>query len=480
MNFQATPIEAKWRRSYVIVFVFLLFTFVYFQQGGGSNQNANIGEIREFVEHGTVDITSWSRVTGDISIFKGHFYSNKSPSVFFIAVPIYAAFVMMAKLCGADFTSTTFQFVINGLLTILVACLWGALLGPLLIKLFRRIRPEWSPKITVSLGLMLPVATLVFPYATVGFIHAFETFWAVMVLYQWIVLLDEATDSLRGIFFSVSLGMLVLANPINVPVAALILAYAAWRVVGWNQALRFGCIMIIPLLPLLFYNFWLFGSIFKTNRHFLPSYFSDPSLFLGVYDAPNFWRLVNMFGPGHRSVFPGHVMLLLGFLPGNRQKIRELGVKPLVPALALIGLELVHMLCFNGWHGGWAFGPRYFLPGLMMLVILSSCDAERQWGKTEWALAIGYLAHLIVTSIDMMPSEQIMNPWLTKILPKFPVGPVAEYSVDSFPFNAVGPAKFNLGHVMGLHGWWSLAPLVAIQLLLGFVLLRAYDPKLDI
>ena len=460
-----------------IVFIFLLITFSYFDQGGGSNQNATLGEIREFVEHGTVDISSWTVVTGDVSMAFDHIYSNKSPSVFFLSVPVYAGFFMTAKLMGVDLKSPGYQFTANIFLTILVACIWGALLGPLLMQIFKRVRPDWSEWTYAKLGLMIPVATLIFPYATVGFIHVFETFWAVMTFYRWLILVDEPRDLKAGIYFGLSLGMLVLANPINVALVPVLLAYAAWRMVGVKRAVQIAVVAGLPLIPLLIYNFLLFGSIFKTNRHFLPSYFSDPNLFLGVYASPDFSRLLNIFGFGHRSIFPGHLLLLLGFFPGNLQKVRAWGWDKWVMPICITGLELMHLLCFNGWHGGWAFGPRYFLPGLTMLVIWSQNDAEARGWKTTLALVFGYVVHLIVTSLDMMPSDGVMNPWAANIFPKMILGPQAEYSVGSFPFNSVGPAKFNLGHLLGLHGWDSLLPLLAVQAVLAFALVKVMRDK---
>lgn len=458
------------------VFIFLLVTFAYFDQGGGSNQNATLGEIREFVEHGSVDISGWISVTGDVSMAHGHIYSNKSPSVFFLSVPVYAVFVGVAKIAGVDLKSAAYQFTANIFLTILVASLWGALLGPLLMKVFRRLRPEWSEWTYVKLGLLIPAATLVFPYATVAFVHVFETFWAVMTFYCWLLWVDEPNDRKVAWSFGLALGMLVLANPINVALVPFVLGYAAWRLVGVKRAIQVGMICGVPLIPLLIYNFILFGSVFKTNRHFLPSYFSDPRLFLGVYAAPKLSRLLNIFGFGHRSIFPGHLMLWLGFLSGNRRKIRQLGIDKWIMPMSIVGLELMHLLCFNGWHGGWAFGPRYFLPGLIMLVIASQNDAEAQRWKTTLALGFGYFIHLIVTSLDMMPSEEVMSPWATNIIPKIISGPQREYSVASFPLNSLDPAKFNLGHLMGLHGWNSLLPLLVIQAVLLVLLTNGRTP----
>lgn len=463
-------------RSSVIVFLLLLMTFAYFDQGGGSNQNATIGEIREFVEHGSVDITSWTRVTGDFSMFNGHYYSNKSPSVFFFAVPVYAVIAVAAKTLHVDLASSSYQFFANRILTILVACVWGALLGPLLMKLFQRLRPDWTSMTNVGISLMIPLSTLIFPYATVGFVHVFETFWAVMVYDRWLVLMEEPDNQRSGVLFAVSLGILVLANPINVALVPFVIAFA-WRTIEFKTIVKLGLWTAIPLVPLLIYNHVLFGSVFKTNRHFLPSVFADPKLFLGVYGPPDFSHLSNIFGLGHRSIFPGHVMLFLGMLPGNIKKLYGLGGAKLFIPLLVIVLGILHLLCFNGWWGGWAFGPRYFLPGLTMLVILSLQNAEKHVGKTALVLFAGYMIHLVVTSIDMMPSDRIMNPWAVSIFPKLRDGPQMEFFVGSFPFNSTGATKFNLGHLLGLNRWYSIIPLMIVQLTLGYVLYRVQKSR---
>lgn len=446
-----------------LVFLSLLVTFSYFFQGGGANQNATISEIREVVEHGSADITAWKALTSDVSFYNGHYYSNKSPSVFFFAAPIYGVVFKLAKIFGVDTESIPYKVFAHHLLTILIASLWGAFLGPLLIRIFRTLYPEMSQRLILALSVAVPVATLVFPYATVGFTHVFETFWALAVFYFWLKLVESPDGRKVGFQLALSLGFLVLASPIHAAWVPILLAVAAWKVVGLSRAVELAIVVAVPLIPLLIYNYLLFDSIFKTNRHFQPWYFTDPNLFLGVYGKPQFSNLANIFGNGNRSVFPGHLVLLLGLLPGNLRKLRTIGLTKLTVPSLVVAIGLVHLLCFNGWHGGSAFGPRYFLPGLVILVILSLGDAARKKVAVGFTLTIGVVVHLLVTLTNLMPGEEVAEPWIKEIFPRLVNQLRPEFYFPAFLAPWPQYFKYNVGHLLGFDGWMTLAPLLLVQ-----------------
>ena len=88
-------------RREIIVGLFLLLVYGFFQQSGGWNENSRLDLISALVEHRTTVIDDYQKNTGDKAFFDGHFYSDKAPGTALIGVPVYALLKLDAKLTGA-------------------------------------------------------------------------------------------------------------------------------------------------------------------------------------------------------------------------------------------------------------------------------------------------------------------------------------------------------------------------------------------
>ena len=210
------------RRKPLLFFALILFTFSYFYQGGGFNQNSTVGEIRQLVEHGTVNITNWRPVTGDVSEYRGQVYSNKSPSMLFVAAPAYYVFFGAAKALRIDPSGAAYQLCASHFITIVCAGLWGALLALLLVQLLPRLLPGVRTEEAYLLAYGLTLGSFVFPYSGAAFVHNFETFWVVATFYLLVNGLGHASPRRSSIALGLAVGIMVLANPITallVPVA---------------------------------------------------------------------------------------------------------------------------------------------------------------------------------------------------------------------------------------------------------------------
>ena len=83
-------------KCYFCLFVLFFVTYGFFFQGGGWNQNVRICQIRAMIHQHTFIIDSYKEDshnppfefvnTGDWSYKDGHYYSNKSPGLSFLAV----------------------------------------------------------------------------------------------------------------------------------------------------------------------------------------------------------------------------------------------------------------------------------------------------------------------------------------------------------------------------------------------------------
>ena len=68
-----------------------LFSFLYFYEGGGWNQNSRFDLLRAIVEGHTLQIDAYHENTQDKAHYNGHYYSDKAPGLVFLAVPFAMA-----------------------------------------------------------------------------------------------------------------------------------------------------------------------------------------------------------------------------------------------------------------------------------------------------------------------------------------------------------------------------------------------------
>lgn len=458
------------RNVLAILFSFLCFAFTYFCQGGGWNQNATIAEIRSFVEQGTVEISAYRSIAGDVSLHEGRVYSNKSPTVFFFVAPVYAGLWQLAGALGVDVTSALYQLVATHFITFFAACVWGAGIGVLLVLALRLAYPELGLRAALGVSLLVCFGTLVFPYATVAFAHVFEGFWVIATLYAGLRQIER--PDLRGAAaFGLCAGCMMLANPITLlvmPAAYEALRRAGWR---WPRAAVFSACAVLPLVPLFVYGQLVFGSPLANNRQFVAPEFLTPGLWMGLFDWPDPSRLGVLFGSSSRSLYPAVLLGYLG-LAGACCPLRATATRPQTRALQvwsrlfLVSVTAVFlgiMLTFSGWHGGGCYGPRYFLPGTLALAFLATPVYLRARpvyvAAALWSC--GVLFVVTATSIWISPDDP--SPLLGTIWPAFQRGELLQVGYPLFTQPPVPFYKYNLGHLFGLTGHASLVPLAAVS-----------------
>ena len=59
------------------------FSFIYFYEGGGWNQNSRFDLLRAMVERHTLQIDAYHENTQDKAHLRGHYYSDKAPGLVF-------------------------------------------------------------------------------------------------------------------------------------------------------------------------------------------------------------------------------------------------------------------------------------------------------------------------------------------------------------------------------------------------------------
>src|ERR1700721_2351673 len=74
-------------KTAILLGAVIFFSFMYFYEGGGWNQNSRFDVLRAIVERHTLQIDAYHENTQDKAHFRGHYYSDKAPGLVFLAVP---------------------------------------------------------------------------------------------------------------------------------------------------------------------------------------------------------------------------------------------------------------------------------------------------------------------------------------------------------------------------------------------------------
>ena len=165
------------RSMYVLLFLLFFITYAYFFQGGGWNQNARICLTRSIIDYGSFAIDhfredspemEWVN-TGDWAYYDGHYYSNKSPGLSFLAVPFFATSrALLTRLVPDD---PGRQMVLSAYAS--TVCTVGVLSTMLCLLIFYVFHRVFS--MTVNTSLLLTVlfgfGTLAFSYSTTFYCH---------------------------------------------------------------------------------------------------------------------------------------------------------------------------------------------------------------------------------------------------------------------------------------------------------------------
>jgi hypothetical protein len=125
--------------------------------------------------------------------------------------------------------------------------------------------------------------------------------------------------------------------------------------------------------------------------------------------------------------------------------------------LAICAVFFVYNASYWVWTGGDAIGPRFLVPMLPFLslpIIFVFAAADRVWQR-------GIIAVLVGVSVALVWTEFLAG----NGFPPEGVNALFEYSL---PLLREGALRLNVGNVIGLRGFATLLPLVAI---LGFIVL---------
>jgi hypothetical protein len=141
---------------------------------------------------------------------------------------------------------------------------------------------------------------------------------------------------------------------------------------------------------------------------------------------------------------------------------------------AVVAYFLLFISSYEWWQGGSSFGSRHLAPMLPFLMLPVALAATRRPG-VALALALPSIAVMtIATAVQPKPSDAIMDPFWSRLVPAFFHGHLAANNVcpylgtitRSTPHSPIVHSAqydaFNLGMLLGGRGVKSIVPLLAL------------------
>jgi hypothetical protein len=480
--------KQKRRYGYFLFFILFFVSYGYFFQGGGWNQNIRICLTRAIIHHGTFTVDRFKEDSkemefvnaGDWAFYNGHYYSNKSPGLSFLAVPSFALaeYCLKHLLPNDPEQQVLFSAYFSNLCT---TVLMSSLLCLLIFHVFHHFF-QMSIRDSFLLMLFYGFGTIAFSYSTTFYCHqpaAFCSFLSFVLVMH----IRKGNFQKKGIVALLA-GFSAASAVLIEPSALFILAAVSLYLVSFKEGRRCLPSFILGGIPigmvLGWYNFVCFGHPLASSYNYaneMVMWKIDGRLF-GIPTPVRLFRL--LFSPYRGLLFSSPIFLMA--LPGVFFFLRDKRWRAEAILCATLSVFFIILIAsFHAWHGGSAPGPRYLLPAFPFLFLLAGFPLK-QFAKLF--RLIGFVSLLINFSITVVGNEiprEIRNPLGEVVFKNVIAGSV---SINPVPFshfehyNIDGLANieawkpnsnsFNLGEIIFPHSLASILPLICFWVIWGY------------
>jgi hypothetical protein len=454
---------SRHQRLELLLFIACFFTFAYFNQGGGWNQNARFAEVRAMVEEGRFAIDDFlvykrdaetdelhrapmSRAefedqgkrfrqcwvdmewnlfpvgdrplekgvekvpmieacaSGDIGYVEstGQFHPNKPPGTSFLALPGYFVIYHVEKLLGIN-PDHWWTLEVNAWLT--TVCSVG-LISALGCVLFFRLARELAD------GAALPalLATLTFafgttylPFGTILFDHNLTA--ALLVAAFYFIRRGQLDSKPRLLVLAgICAGLAAITNYLAAVAVVFLGIYALLANPSgtnrWRSAWLYTLGVIPPFLLICWYGWVCFGSPFTLNTDFQNPLFKDTNAFLGMFNAPSGYVTSLLLVSPFRGMFFFAPVLVAGLLGIVVWLVEKKHVAEARLCIVMFAFFFAMNAMFNGYHGGFSAGPRYLIPGIPFLALPMVVLFARFRAATCAVAAVSIFINLLLTATD--------------------------------------------------------------------------------
>jgi hypothetical protein len=364
-------------RSLWTVGLLLLFAAVYFYQDPEWNGNSRLDLTRAIVERGTLRIDGYPSqhdwATEDLALYNGHYYSDKAIGSSLFAVPFYFLIFNLAAALHLQLESV----FIKHILTALVLAPALAINGIVMYRLAGKLGA--SPRRSLIATLAIALGTMLWPYSAVYYGHALTAAFLIICFYL-LFSMSRAPETIRPMGFFMA-GLAMGLGFITEYTAAFIipglLVYAAFALRGQSaqtilrSALAVGAGALIPLSPMLAYNYSVFGNPLALGYSYEASNTFQQGMSLGLMGIhlPHRSVLVHItLDPKFGLFWQSPILALAPFGYFMSLKRREYRVETML-SLYAVGAMLLMNAGYYLWWGGHAFGPRLIIPCLSFFIV---------------------------------------------------------------------------------------------------------------
>jgi hypothetical protein len=487
------------RKSAILLGLVTFFSFIYFYEGGGWNQNSRFDLLRAIVERHTLQIDAYHENTRDKAHFQGHYYSDKAPGLVFLAVPFALAARPALRMLGVDPESPRGEIALSFVVSAGAVALPTALAGVCLVFLGLRFGSGTSGAAFATLVMCL--GTPMWAYASLFWAHGLVG--ACLIFAFAAALKVRESKNARGDFLwslavGLAAGWATVTEYPAAPASAILVLLALSQAWSRGTATRWRVVVGIGLgagtcvIVLLGYLYAAFGTFRPSYSYYDANSFSfmQRQGYLGLtYPHPD--RLLKIMFGCSRGLFLASPVLLaapLGLWWLSKEKAYRSAA---AAAVAIVSYYFLFNASFYWWKAGLSFGPRYAgasIPFLCIGLPVAWARATSVWRR---ALIVATLCSVFVALTVVATTSQLSMqdscPLVHSVWPAFWSGQVAMNPDSILTVAEAGSnadyGAFNLGQLLGLRGLASLIPLFAmwgIAALLWWRMSREQQPTVPL
>lgn len=415
------------------------------------NSASRVMPVLTLHEDHTIVVDKYKDYAMDVSVINNHYYSNKAPLSSFIVYPFYSLYKSLGLPELKDTTLKKYPIYIwaykrpdgnlimaDGRAFLLPKSATVFILGDiicaaipfviaLLLSLFaiKRADVKLSPVVVVMMSFY---ASFLFAYAGTYTGHLLSGIFALTGY----IFLKKKNYVMSGV-------MVGLALATEFPVGILVPVWAVLIYLNEKKISKpalFALGLIPGIFIVMWYNYHLTGSFTKTPYNYEIHQQKENAQDIG-FNMPTlaaFWGLVFSTFRGVLYYTPIFILMLWYAIKSGyqnsfkhvRNKIKLLGDGIKNYLLMTIIAYLILYSAYYQWPGGWAFGPRYLIPMVMIALYEGVLFIAKKPVSVYFFYAVTGLGLLFTwmdksTKIYMLPDDPVHfgNPVFDIIVPDF-------------------------------------------------------------